>query len=250
MIRAARLGGRETLRFFNQRMNERAKGFGDTVTQADLASEKKIIRHLSKHFPRYNIFSEERGRINRGSHYTFVIDPLDGTANFKSNSALFTTSIALREDGATIIGVVYVPITDELFRAVRGSGAFKDGRRITVAKPALQRQTIVGYNQGWNVAWHRGVAIINYLWRLRFYRVVNNWSPALDLCRLAEGKLDGMIVNRAQLYDIAAGKLIAAEAKAIITKPFHEDDETTFVAANGQPLIKKLKKIVSMLKNG
>src|SRR3989344_8361021 len=80
MIKAAQAGGRQTVRFFGKRFTERDKAFGDVVTQADLAADEKIVSLLRRHFPAYNIISEERDEINNGSRYTFVIDPLDGTA--------------------------------------------------------------------------------------------------------------------------------------------------------------------------
>ena len=254
MIQAAQAGGRQTVRFFGKRFTERDKAFGDVVTQADLAADEKIVSLLRRHFPAYNIISEERDEINNGSRYTFVIDPLDGTANFKINSPLFSTSIALVKDQTIVAGVVYAPVTKETFWAIKNRGAFKNGRRIRVARSVAPSRAIVGYSQGWKVDRQRGWRAMNQLWHQRFYRVVNQWSPALDLCRLAEGKIHGLVINGADLHDVAAGKLIAREAGAKILQPWHghrrniRDTDTTFIAVTSRPLAKKLETVSNILK--
>ena len=248
MIKAAQAGGRQTVRFFGKRFTEQDKAFGDVVTQADLAADERIVSLLRRRFPTYNIISEERDEINNGSRYTFVIDPLDGTANFKINSPLFATSIALVLDQAIVAGVVYAPVTKEMFWAVKNRGAFKNGQHIRVAPATPPSRTIVGYSQGWKVARQCNWQITNRLWHQRFYRVVNQWSPALDCCRLAEGKISGLIVNGADLHDIAAGKIIAREAGARVFVPGGVKTETTFIAANNLPLLKRLQPIGALLR--
>ncbi len=97
---------------------------GDFQTEADLESEKRILSILKTEFPKYNIYSEEDGKFYHDSEYTFVIDPLDGTNNFVMGIPNFSVSIALFCKNEAIAGVVYQPILDQTYSALKGKGSF------------------------------------------------------------------------------------------------------------------------------
>ena len=107
------------------------KNKNDFVTQADRLSEKMITKTLKRAFPQMGVLGEEYARQGDGEEY-WVIDPLDGTTNFIHGYPFIGISIALIRRGEVSLGVVYDPLREELFEAVRGEGAFCNGERIRV----------------------------------------------------------------------------------------------------------------------
>jgi myo-inositol-1(or 4)-monophosphatase len=136
MIATAEKAGRALRRDFGEIENLQVsrKGPGDFVTNADLRSEKIIFEELQEARPGYGFILEEGGVIEgTDKSHTWIIDPLDGTTNFMHGMPHFAISIALERDGKLAAGVVYNPITDELFHAERGQGAFYQHGRLRVA---------------------------------------------------------------------------------------------------------------------
>ena len=110
------------------------KGPGDFVSQADLKAEKILFEELSEARPGYGFLMEERGVVEGAdATHRWIIDPLDGTTNFLHGIPHFAISVALEREGTLVAGIVYNPITDELFFAERGQGAYEPGRRLRVS---------------------------------------------------------------------------------------------------------------------
>ena len=106
------------------------KGEVDIVTESDRRSEALIVARLRKHFPDHGIIAEEGGTgAAAGAKYCWHVDPLDGTTNFAHGYPCFAVSIGLAEEGRPIAGVVFNPVSDEMFTAARGEGAFLNGKR-------------------------------------------------------------------------------------------------------------------------
>jgi myo-inositol-1(or 4)-monophosphatase len=125
VIRAAKTGGEVVRKYFGKSLKLEGKTIpADFRTKADLESEKVIIKILSKSFPKYNIFSEEIGEIDKNSEYTFHVDPLDGTNNFALGIPYSSVSIGLTRGDEIIFGVVYNPMLDNLYYAEKGRGSF------------------------------------------------------------------------------------------------------------------------------
>jgi len=138
MFAAARQAGKKLVRDFGEVENLQVsiKGVSDFVSAADIQSEKILINELSRAYPDYDILAEEAGFIKNSktnSGMKWVIDPLDGTTNFLFGIPHFAISIALQKDGETLSGIVYNPITDDLFWAVRGKGAYCNNKRLRVS---------------------------------------------------------------------------------------------------------------------
>src|SRR3990170_7593388 len=112
------------------------KGTADNITtEADVASQAKILQILQASFPKYNFLSEEKeGRIDNGSEYTWVIDPLDGTGPYFSGLPTFGVSIGLLKGKKPVLGVLNFPVLGNLYWAARGKGAYRNGKRIAVSK--------------------------------------------------------------------------------------------------------------------
>src|SRR5271166_920881 len=109
------------------------KGDYDLVTQADKRSEAVIVGRLQKYFPEHAVAAEEGSGKETGSEYRWHVDPLDGTTNFAHGYPCFAVSIGLLEDGEPIVGAVFNPVSDEMFTAIHGEGAYLNQKRIHVS---------------------------------------------------------------------------------------------------------------------
>ncbi|OGY46220.1 MAG: hypothetical protein A2744_04425 [Candidatus Buchananbacteria bacterium RIFCSPHIGHO2_01_FULL_44_11] len=250
IIEAAQEGGKATLRFFDKTVERKQKPTGDVCTSADLASEKKILSILKKQFPDFNIIAEESGSEDNGSEYTFAIDPLDGTINFTIGSGLYTTSIGVIKNGEMIAGAIYAPVLKQLFWAQKNNGAYKNGRRIQVAKKQDLTGSIVAYSQGWEVNAKDDMTNPKNqksLYQKGIFRVLNSWAPAIELAWLAEGKIHGVVSNRVALYDVAAARIIVEEAGGKIQNLDDKKDLSTFFLAGCTNAL--TKKLFTILKN-
>ena len=145
MVGAAEKAGRALRRDFGEIENLQVsrKGPGDFVTNADLRAEKILFEELQTARPGYGFLLEEGGEIEgTDKTHKWIIDPLDGTTNFMHGIPHFAISIALERDTKLVAGVIYNPITDELFSAERGSGAFYNHGRLRVAAFDLLRRQV------------------------------------------------------------------------------------------------------------
>jgi myo-inositol-1(or 4)-monophosphatase len=214
-----------------------AKGEHDIVTHADYQSESLIMKELQADFPDYSIITEESPNIERKSEYCWYIDPLDGTNNFITGSPYFVVSIGLAHQNEIVLGVVYNPISDELFYAEKGKGAFLNGERISVSG----RKYISGSLLALAYApeedeIRQGIALLETL-VLQCRRVVINFAPALDLCNIARGRIDGLMDNGSTPEDHAAASLILTEAGGRLSdfdQPDWDLNRTGIIASNGR----------------
>ena len=131
----ARKAGELLLKKFGKSKIVIEKGSSDFATDADLASEKLIIREIKKHFPDDGIIAEETAFENCESKTdNWIVDPLDGTKNFHFGIPFWCVSIALQREGKSVAGVVFAPISNQLFSARKGGGAKLNGKRIRVSR--------------------------------------------------------------------------------------------------------------------
>ena len=209
----------------------------DYRTIADIEAEKIIIKAIETLFPDYNIFAEEHGKIQKNSLYTFVIDPLDGTNNFVLGVPVFTTSVALMKGKETIYGVINNPITGDIYYAMKGKGAFLNDKQITVSAENQERNITVSYLCNYITPKERIIEFKTKLANLDVRRDLDLWAAAFCYCSLASGKIEAIINDSMELYDFAAGKLIALEAGAKATcfsgKNLIDDTADTFIISNG-----------------
>ncbi len=213
------------------------KGAIDLVTNVDRACETTILNILKEVFPTHGILSEESDFTPSDSPYLWIVDPLDGTTNYAHGYPCFSVSIALEHAGELLVGVVYNPITDECFTAIRGGGAFKNHQPLHVSKTRKIRQALlctgfpydVGTSERNNLK--EFIAIIKQAQGVR-----RDGSAALDLCRVAEGSFDGFWELKLKPWDVAAGALIAMEAGGRVTSFFGEafhPRQDTILCTNG-----------------
>lgn len=186
----------------------------DLVTVHDHRSEECVVRLLTAHRPDDGILGEEGGERPGNSGVRWVIDPLDGTANFVSGYPAFAVSLAAERAGVARVGVVYDPCRRETFTAIRGQGAACDGRPLTASRVDRLDQALVstGFSADAEIRARQARCAARVLRRVRDLR--SSGSAALDLCWVAAGRLDGYYEADLRPWDHAAGALIAQEAGA------------------------------------
>jgi myo-inositol-1(or 4)-monophosphatase len=214
------------------------KGEIDLVTEADLGSEKRIIEVIRTRFPDHTILSEEQGLSKGSSDYRWVIDPLDGTTNFAHGLTTCCVSIALAKKNQTLIGIIWSPFTDELFSAVRGRGAFLNGRRLSVSKIDRVQDSLLVTGFPYNVKEIMAPVMKRFTRCLEASQGIRRLgSAALDLGYVAAGRFEAFWEEQLHPWDVAAGNLIVTEAGGQITnfsnQPF-DPEMKTMLASNGR----------------
>jgi myo-inositol-1(or 4)-monophosphatase len=186
----------------------------DVVTEMDRASERLIIDSLLAARPDDGVLGEEGAARPGGSGVRWIVDPIDGTVNYLYDLPGWAVSIAAEVDGEVVAGVVAVPSQREVFTAVRGKGAWLDGRPISCAAAVPLDRALVATGFGYEVGRraHQAEVLRGVLPRVRDIR--RGGSCALDLCGVACGRLDGYYEGGPNAWDFAAGGLIAREAGA------------------------------------
>ena len=207
------------------------------MTAADKASEEYLIEKLKTRFPAHDYVAEEGHRKSTGADFTWYIDPLDGTTNFAHGYPVFCVSIALIHAGRRALAVVHDPSRDETFTAIRGGGAFLNGRKLNVSPESVLRRSLL--LSGFPYAFAddtRNVALWNaFLHAAQSVR--RDGSAALDLCYVAAGRVEGFWEMGLNSWDIAAGALVVEEAGGLVTQfdgsPLQLDGKA-ILATNGK----------------
>jgi len=252
IIEAAEIGSKVLKKYFGKKLEVVEKSSpADFKTVADEESEEKILKILEKEFSDFSILTEEKGFRDKNSKYTFVIDPLDGTSNFVLGIPNFSVSIGLFKNNKGIAGVVVNPILKEVYFAQSGKGAFLNGRRIKVSRESDIKKATIGYDCDYGYYLNKNLRrILEKLEEKKVKRFMVNMSPALELCRVAAGRMEGFINNANEIYDFAAGKLIVKEAGGIITNFKGEQEinerNNVFLAANNVNINQELLEIMSV----
>jgi myo-inositol-1(or 4)-monophosphatase len=193
--------------------------YWDLVTEADLASEAYILKSIKDEFPDHTILSEEAGLIqHQGSTHQWFIDPLDGTTNFTHQYPMFAVSMGLVINQVPELGIVYNPISGELFVASKGRGATLNGKAIHVSKVDTLERSLLGTGFAYD---RKETSENNYA---EFCHITNmsqgvrrGGSAALDLAFVAAGRLDGYWERGLKPWDTAAGILLVQEAGGLCT---------------------------------
>ncbi len=237
VIKATKAGGEVLKKYFGESLDVVQKtSAADFKTKADDESEEAILKILTAEFPGYNIYAEEGGEVDKGSEFTFAIDPLDGTNNFVLGIPNFSVSIGLLKGEEIILGVIYSPMIDNVYYAEKGGGAYMDGKKLSVNSESDVKKASICHGILWGSSFEEEIRVTKYLYSKDAKRVMVNWSPTFDFCMLALGRVEGVINNGCALHDFAAGKIIAREAGAMITdlngSKEKSDRNQFFIASN------------------
>lgn len=208
----------------------------DLVTQVDLASEAAIREVIRQQHPEHSVLGEEGGLVGE-SPYRWVIDPIDGTSNFARSLPHFAVSIGLEHTGEGVVGVIAQPTLGDVYRAERGAGSFKNDASIGVSGCTSLSEAYVtlSFSTAGDVV-ERASALWEVLLR-QAHTLRRLGSTALELAWLAEGKIDAFIGFGQGAWDIAAGRVLVAEAGGAVRL---WDDGTTFVAAASRALLEEI----------
>ncbi len=197
---------------------DKANGQG-FVTEADTVSEQFLIENLTKLFPQASIYAEESGKSGKSvDGYCWVIDPLDGTTNFAYGIPYFSISIALTHNNIPILGVVYDPITKDLFTAISGNGTYLNKQKIQVSKiNKLEKACLllsVPYVKDHD--YEKLLKVANII-DMKSFVTRQLGSVVLDAAYVACGRVDGYYFNNLAWWDVAAGMLLIQEAGGLVT---------------------------------
>lgn len=187
------------------------------VSDIDKKAQDAIIKIISDKFPKHSILAEEGYFKKTESKYLWVVDPLDGTTNFLAGVPIFCVSIGLLISQQVVCGVIYQPITSELFYAEKDKGAYLNATKIFVSKKVELSNCLIGFNRGRrleDVKLH-GSVINKLSLKIRSPRIYG--SIAYELAAVAAGKIDGVISLGPALWDCAAGVILISEAGGKIT---------------------------------
>lgn len=240
-IEAALLAG-EILRhgFGTQFSISSKEGVHNLVTEYDHSSEKAILEFLLQNVPHSRFLAEESGTTGTEKpEWLWIVDPLDGTVNFAHQIPVFSVSLAAEKKGEIYCGVVFQPITHELFVAEKGKGAFLNGQRIHVSKTPALNQAILATGFPYNLAENPYDCIDHFVDILKCGIPIRRLgSAAIDLAYTAAGRIDGFFEVQLGPWDCAAGKLLVEEAGGQVTqwnqKPFEIRSRGPILASNGK----------------
>ena len=211
--RAARESGRIQIQGLSQKLQIDHKGRYDLVTDVDRKCEEVVTGILQEAFPEIGILAEEFTQKDTGSKERWLVDPLDGTTNYASGYPAFCTTVALQRDGEIVLGVVYEPLRDELFEAVRKEGARLNGAGIRVSETEDLSQALLATGFPYDRCEQPDTNLDRFCaLTMRTRGVRRGGSASLDLCYTACGRLDGYWEIRLQPWDVCAGALIVSEA--------------------------------------
>lgn len=218
-VTAAQIGGDVLRRYFGSLRPEQVseKGVNDWVSAADRASEASILGVLERLAPDVGVLAEESGRHGDGGR-CWVVDPLDGTANFVHGFPHFAVSIALVEDRLPVVGVIYDPLRDDLFTAVLNGGSWRNGVPLRVSsRPGLAGGFLA---TGFPFRIHPVIDTYLAMFKEVFLQtgaIRRPGAATLDLAHTASGIFDGFFEMSLSSWDLAAGVLLVREAGGVAT---------------------------------
>ncbi|OIH93156.1 MULTISPECIES: inositol monophosphatase family protein [unclassified Curtobacterium] len=234
-VEAAKLAARR--RAEGVEVADRKSSIVDVVTAADREVEALIRARIAAERPDDAFHGEESGSATGSSGYTWVVDPIDGTVNYLYGSADHGVSIGVVRgdpDPTTwepVAGVVVMPATGTVFRAAVGSGATRDGERLTVASPASLAETLVATGFGYTADRRREQVrvLAGLIGEVRDIR--RGGAASLDCCAVGEGRVDAYYERGINPWDMAGGSVVAAEAGAVV-RIWEAGDTRSFLFAS------------------
>jgi myo-inositol-1(or 4)-monophosphatase len=250
MVQAVTKAGRALRRDFGEveQLQVSMKGPGDFVSAADKRAEELLHAELSRARPGYSFLMEESGAVaGTDPDHRWIVDPLDGTTNFLHGIPMFSISVALERAGVIVAGVVFNPITDELYTAERGGGAFMNDRRLRVAARRELSDSVIAtgiphLGKAGHDRFREELAVV----QAKVSGVRRFGSAALDLAMTASGRFDGFWERGLSPWDVAAGVLLVREAGGFVSDAAGHDNmlSTGSIVAGNEAIHAQLLKLV------
>ena len=213
-------------------------GDADLVTEYDKGIQEQLKVGLKSILPEAKFIGEEGSNDELTDEgYAFIVDPIDGTTNFVKDYHMSAISVALLSGKDVVAGVVYNPYLDETFYAIKGEGAFCNGKRISVSSQPIDKALVIFGSSPYDKSlFPKTIEVLSEY----FYKVLDirrSGSAALDLCCIASGRADLFFELQISPWDFAAGKLLVEEAGGVVTtldgEPLSFEGKTSILAKNG-----------------
>eukprot|EP01156_Anaeramoeba_ignava_P014508 Anaeramoba_ignava/a609404_499.p1 GENE.a609404_499~~a609404_499.p1 ORF type:complete len:258 (+),score=-22.04 a609404_499:375-1148(+) len=203
------------------------KGKKDLVTQYDVEVENFLKEKFSKEFPGFNIIAEESDNDNTEFNDSIIIDPIDGTTNFVNAVPHCAISVGVYKNKKPYLGIVYNPILDELYTAVTGQGAYRNGRRLKVSDDEELETSLIatGFPYTSSNSETDLTFVIRNLENIlpKCQDIRRLGSAAIDLCMVARGTYEGYYEINLKPWDVAAGIIILKEAGGKVSNHLGEE---------------------------
>lgn len=209
------------------------------VTEFDRKSEECIFSMIKQHFPSHGFLGEETGLTEHHPQtILWIVDPLDGTSNFSRHIPLFSISIAASYLGETLCGIVYQPLSHELFIAEKNQGAYLNGEKLSVSSTRHAEDALIGIGFPYEVYDPPTFSLEKLAELIKEGATLRNLgSAALSLAYVAAGKLDAFWMNHLYPWDWAAGNLLVQESGGVLTAYAGKEDAfeqpASILASNG-----------------
>ncbi len=221
MVSAARKAGRGLIRDFGEIENLQVsmKGPGDFVSTADKRTENQLLEELTRARPGYCFLLEEGGAVEGpDKSHRFIIDPIDGTTNFLHGIPHFAISIGLERDGQLVSAIVFNPVTDEMYVAEKGQGAYLNDKRLRVSARKKLNESLLATGIPWLGRGNHETFLAELAAAMSQTAGVRRFGTAsLDLAYVAAGRFDGYWEHGLFPWDVAAGILLVREAGGVVT---------------------------------
>ena len=244
-IKVARAAGALVKEHFGRPLKVNFEEAHDIKLELDVRSQALITELLLEKFPDHAILGEEGSAENAATEFEWVIDPIDGTVNYFYSIPHFCISIALRQKGEIVVGVIYDPMRDELWHAELGGKAYLNNKPIEVSQSTDISQSVVSVGMSKTRAeLEVGLSVFqDLLTRARKCRMMG--SAALDLAYVATGRFDAYIERSVNWWDIAAGVLLVkcAGGRLTVAPSAIQNGKLSVVAWNGKMVRNHLTKI-------
>lgn len=193
------------------------KGSRDYVSYVDKEAEKQLVSALKAFIPNAAFLAEEGTVEHEEKDYTWIIDPLDGTSNYVHGLAPYNVSIALMHKNETILGVVYDPLANEMFTAIKGEKACLNGEEIKVSSKDEMLNSFIGFGIPYHVD-NETQNILKNIWSYFGHSSFRlNGSAAIELCYVASGRYDAYLHSGLSAWDVAAGAFILKQSGGKVT---------------------------------
>jgi myo-inositol-1(or 4)-monophosphatase len=249
---AARKAGTFVMQHFGKLGKDeiRRKSRNDFISFVDENSERLIVDTIHSVYPEHDILAEEFGEIKQHSAYRWIIDPLDGTTNYISRIPIFAISIALQHNNDLVLAVIYDPVRDELFHAIRNEGAFLNETPIHVSGTTSLSESLIATGFPFKAKY----LLKDYLKAFESIftesiGVRRMGAAAVDMAYVAAGRFEGFWEIGLKPWDMAAGTLIIEEAGGTVTDFWGKGyflNNAHIIASNGKVHAELADKIQSV----
>lgn len=258
-LKAVSLGREVLLNYFGNLEHVEEKFQAGLVSEADKESERVIAEHLRKNFPEIEFLGEETFAAAHGTgtkvawkpagpHGRWILDPLDGTTNYVHRFPIFCISLGLEIDGRIQLAVIDVPMLKETYTAIRGQGAFVNGRPLRVSRNAEMKNALLatGFVSEHEHVISEQLRIFDDMVR-KCRGVRRPGAAAYDLAQVARGVFDGYWERNIQPWDAAAGILLVEEAGGVV-QTYRGEEYTPYknsIVAGNAVLVSEIQKILA-----